>query len=264
MPSISVKDATGATQTVQTVPAVGSAASAASLPVVIASDQAAVPVTPAGNVAAGATDSGNPVKIGGVYNSTPVVLTTGQRGNLQMDSVGSARTLPACNASYVMVDTYAAQNPAGLPDNNNTPRPLGVVSFVYNGSNYNWQRGDSNGTFMVAKPVTSGGLSISRLVGATSGVVKASAGQLYTGTLTNTNAAIRYLQIYNKTTAGTLSTDTPVLTVPLPPNQTVMVDFSVLGGAFATGISWQFTTDDVAIPTTAGATTDIHGFVTYK
>jgi hypothetical protein len=43
-----------------------------------------------------------------------------------------------------------------------------------------------------------------------------------------------------------------------------MIDFSGMGGAFATGISWQFTTDDIAIPTTAGASTDIHGFVTYK
>lgn len=85
-----------------------------------------------------------------------------------------------------------------------------------------------------------------------------------TGQFTNTNAAIRYLQIYNKATAGTLSTDTPALTIPLPPNVPVPVNFTDIGGAFATGISWQFTTDDVAIPTTAGASTDIHGFVTYK
>jgi hypothetical protein len=45
MPSVTVKDASAVTQTIQTLPAVGSAASAASLPVVIANDQAAVPVS---------------------------------------------------------------------------------------------------------------------------------------------------------------------------------------------------------------------------
>lgn len=41
-----------------------------------------------GNVAAGASDSGNPVKVGGQYTSTLPTLTTGQRGNVQLDSSG--------------------------------------------------------------------------------------------------------------------------------------------------------------------------------
>lgn len=45
-----------------------------------------------GNVAAGATDSGNPVKVGGVYNSTQPTLTNGQRGDGQLDSRGNLRT----------------------------------------------------------------------------------------------------------------------------------------------------------------------------
>src|SRR5687768_16361468 len=45
-----------------------------------------------GNVASGATDSGNPVKVGGVYNSTPPTLTNGKRGDLQLDELGNART----------------------------------------------------------------------------------------------------------------------------------------------------------------------------
>lgn len=42
-----------------------------------------------GNVASGSADSGNPVKVGGVYNSTLPTLTTGQRGDLQLTSNGS-------------------------------------------------------------------------------------------------------------------------------------------------------------------------------
>lgn len=41
-----------------------------------------------GNVAAGATDSGNPVKVGGKYNSTLPTYTDGQRSDLQVDTRG--------------------------------------------------------------------------------------------------------------------------------------------------------------------------------
>jgi hypothetical protein len=41
-----------------------------------------------GNVASGAADSGNPVKVAGKYNSGGVTLTDGQRGDLQLDASG--------------------------------------------------------------------------------------------------------------------------------------------------------------------------------
>lgn len=46
-------------------------------------------VLSSGAVASGATDSGNPVKVGGKYNSTPITLTDGQRGDLQLNPAGS-------------------------------------------------------------------------------------------------------------------------------------------------------------------------------
>lgn len=45
--------------------------------------------TTVGTVASGATDSGNPVKVGGVYNSTMPTLTNGQRGDAQLDANGN-------------------------------------------------------------------------------------------------------------------------------------------------------------------------------
>lgn len=42
-----------------------------------------------GNVASGASDSGNPVKVGGKYNSTKPTLTNGQRGDLQVEINGA-------------------------------------------------------------------------------------------------------------------------------------------------------------------------------
>ena len=42
-----------------------------------------------GGVASGATDSGNPIKVGGIYNSTAPTFTNGQRGDLQIDVKGN-------------------------------------------------------------------------------------------------------------------------------------------------------------------------------
>jgi hypothetical protein len=58
-------------------------------------------VAPAGNVASGATDSGNPVKIGGVYNSSAPTLTNGQRGDLQLDASANAKMAEAYVDGFV-------------------------------------------------------------------------------------------------------------------------------------------------------------------
>lgn len=42
-----------------------------------------------GNSASGSTDVGNPVKIGGVYNTTPPTLTNGQRGDVSLNINGA-------------------------------------------------------------------------------------------------------------------------------------------------------------------------------
>ena len=63
---------------------------AATLRVAVASDS--VPAV-SGNVASGATDSGNPVKVGGKYNATQPTLTDGQRGDVQLDSRGNLKVL---------------------------------------------------------------------------------------------------------------------------------------------------------------------------
>ena len=63
-----------------------------------------------GNVASGATDSGNPVKAGGVYNSTPVSLSNGQRGDLQLGPQGQ---LVVAHTDGVKA-TYRAASVPGL------------------------------------------------------------------------------------------------------------------------------------------------------
>jgi hypothetical protein len=101
----------------------GQTTMASSLPIAIASNQSNVPVSQAtasslnaqvvGNVASGSADSGNPVKIGVVYNSTLPTPSTGQRIDAQADLNGRQlvaaapldgykTTYTACSGSFVI------------------------------------------------------------------------------------------------------------------------------------------------------------------
>src|SRR5258708_1698383 len=63
------------------------------------------PMVVAGNVASGSSDSGNPLKTGVVYNSTPPTLTSGQRGDAQGDV--NANTKIALGANLAGEDLSA-------------------------------------------------------------------------------------------------------------------------------------------------------------
>lgn len=119
-------------------------------------------------------------------------------------------------------------------------------------------------------PVASGGLSISRVLSAASTnatSVKASAGQVYSIYAHNTNAAVRYLKIYNKASAPTVGTDTPVLTLPIPGNTAgagFVLDTGGIGIAMATGIALAITTGVADSDTAAVAANEIVVNMLYK
>lgn len=107
---------------------------------------------------------------------------------------------------------------------------------------------------------TATSLSLSRVTAGASGAIKASAGRFYGYDIINAQAAVRYLQIYNKATAGIPGTDTPVLTIPLAASQSKNV-LSDIGSYQGTGISWAVTTDAPGV--TAGASGDVLGTIYY-
>lgn len=119
------------------------------------------------------------------------------------------------------------------------------------------------------EPQTNNGLSISRTLSAasTNGTnIKGSAGQIYTIVAHNTNAAVRYLKVYNKATAPTVGTDTPVLTFPIPGNAAgagFVID-TTMGISFATGIGIGLTTGVADADTGAVAANEIVVNVLYK
>ena len=71
---------------------------------------------------------------------------------------------------------------------------------------------------------------------------KASAGTVWSVVVSNINAAARYLKLYNKASAPTVGTDTPVIVIPIPAGGVVQLDGGSNGIRFGTGIAWALTT----------------------
>lgn len=93
--------------------------------------------------------------------------------------------------------------------------------------------------------------------------VKASAGTVYGITVSNANAAARYLKLYNKATAPTVGTDIPILTVPIPATGLASVNFGALGHRLTTGIGIALTTGIAYTDTAAVALNEIEVTMAY-
>lgn len=93
-------------------------------------------------------------------------------------------------------------------------------------------------------PSTSGGLSLTHkansaaTTNATS--VKNAAGTLAMLIASNMSASWRYLKFFNKASAPTVGTDTPIMTIPLQPNSTMAMPMAI-AMRFATGIAYAIT-----------------------
>jgi hypothetical protein len=223
----------------------GAKTGATSLSVVPASDGFAT--IAGGNVASGATDSGNPIKIGGVYNSGALsAVTTGQRTNLQSDQYGNARvsltgigastgdTIGAAAGAFVTTSASGAGSGAVLV----------VGNYVSDGTNWNRSRGDTTGNWVVPTPTAVAGNAITPVVtsvAAGSVVGKASAGNLY-GVNVTTGASAGYVLIFNATSAPADGTVTPVKCLPIAANTGVDLNYRSLPVAFSTGITAVFST----------------------
>lgn len=95
--------------------------------------------------------------------------------------------------------------------------------------------------------------------------VKASAGALGFIVAANLNAAVRYLKLYNKASAPTVGTDTPVMTMPIPAS-TAGNGFTIAipnGVSFTTGIALALTTGYADADTAAVAAGEIFLFIGY-
>lgn len=93
--------------------------------------------------------------------------------------------------------------------------------------------------------------------------VKSSAGTVYGVLISNINAAARFVKFYNKASAPTVGTDTPIITIQVPANTTINFPIGELGLRFATGIALAITGAAADSDTTAVAANEIKVLTTY-
>ncbi len=96
-------------------------------------------------------------------------------------------------------------------------------------------------------------------------VVKAAPAQLVGWSLSNVNAAVRYLKLYNKATAPTVGTDVPLLTISLPLGGVPVTNvFDDAGIGFSAGLSFALTTGLADADTAAVAASEIIVQIFYR
>lgn len=159
--------------------------------------------------------------------------TDGDYTGLQVDANGNLRVALAANTAGSTSDTED-----GTIADGQSAVAL-VVSLPYTFDGDNWLRG---------------GLTPSQTISAASTNstnVKASAGVVGLVTVSNINAAARYLKLYNKATAPTVGTDTPVQTYLIPASSVQHIPIPEKGIAFSLGIGFGLTTGVAASDTGA-------------
>ena len=93
-------------------------------------------------------------------------------------------------------------------------------------------------------PATSGGLTTYRNIDLdeTGILVSTGAHQVYGWYLFNGALTTRYIKFYNKATAPTVGTDTPVMTIPIPAGSAANVEYNVGIASFPLGLGIGATT----------------------
>ncbi|CAB5220350.1 hypothetical protein UFOVP233_54 [uncultured Caudovirales phage] len=117
-----------------------------------------------------------------------------------------------------------------------------------------------NATVLQATPTT-GFYNSAATTNATS--VKTSAGTVYGVTVSNINAAARFLKLYNLAVAPTVGTSVPVLTIPIPAASVVNVPLGTIGARFTTGIAFAITAAAADADTTVVAANEIKVGINY-
>ncbi len=178
--------------------------------------------------------------VSGTDGTNARVLKTDSSGELQVDVL----TLPALAAGTNAIGKLAANSGVDIGDVDVTSLPALAA-----GSN-------TIGDVGLAGRAT-GGLSSSTLISAASTnatSVKASAGRVYSIIATNNGAAARYLKMYNKASAPTVGSDTPVATYMLPAGGGIC-RITDIGLAFSTGIAFAIT-GGIALSNTSAVSAD--------
>lgn len=168
--------------------------------------------------------------------------TDGDYAPLQLTASGSLRVAISEDAIGSTLDTEDGSVASGQSN------VALVVGLPYTYSGAGWVRGGFT-PYKLNSAATTNATSLK----ATPGIV----GMIV---VTNVNAAVRYLKFYNKATAPTVGTDTPLLVFAIPASTTgggIAVPVPDKGIAFSTGIAFALTTGATDADTNAVGANDI-------
>ncbi len=309
--SISVKDAAGDVVVIETLPALGAALAAACLPVVLASDHPAVPVTKQDVAANGTITTQNLVPAGVATAGSAVEISTQGKGTVSIQTVGTytgalsiqarvaaaapwvtlsgGSTLIRDTGAYSATIASAAQgifqlDCAAFSDIRvtalaavtgsvavylramdaialtalDTALPAGSASLGSVGLN----AGTNAIGGVTLRPDTGQGASTTHrqalVANITNGAptsVKNGAGVVNACHIANNCGVGVWVHFYNKASAPTLGTDTPVCSVFVKAGETFPVDTGVFGNRFSTGIAYAVCDNCATVPAVGGTIT---------
>lgn len=174
-----------------------------------------------------------------ITRAEDAVHTSGNRGVVGLAVRRDTLTGTAADGDYITLSTDSngrlyvnSQVTAALPAGTNNIGDVDILSIAA-GTNL-------IGDFGIGVRTGSGGLTGHTAVSAASNnatSVKASAGRVYAIIATNNGAAARYLKFYNKASAPSPASDTPVATYMLPAGGG-LCRITDIGLVFSTGIAY--------------------------
>lgn len=187
-------------------------------------------------------------------NGAPLV-SLDQRVQVNGDSYGLLR----------LEDDALADNSAGVPI---LLRRLDTPAGPSTNGDCTWFIADANSKLwcnVQLHSATTGGHTIYRSLDLdeTGVSIKGSAGQVFGWYICNQAAAARYVKLYNKATAATVGTDTPVMTLVIPAYGACNVEYAN-GITFSLGISAGATTALADASTAAPTANDVVFNLFYK
>ena len=125
--------------------------------------------------------------------------------------------------------------------------------------------GNIGGTVSLQASATVAGTSIAKVNSAATTnatLIKSTSGRVYGYHFVNNTASVKYVRLYNLTTAPTVGTSVPTVIIPIAANATAHIDMSV-PMAFGTGISYAITGAGTDLDATAVAVGDVIGHIRY-
>lgn len=190
----------------------------------------------------GGGSAANPSIAGGQYNATKPTLTTAQTAPLQLGARGDLRVEinQGNNVAAIVFSPTDGYSNTGVSG-------LNTLAFgaQFNGTTWDRDRKPNQTSRIVSSAATTNAT-----------VAKATAGDLFRFSGYNSNAAARYLKIYNKGTAPVVGTDVPIWTEYLAPQAKFDLAFPK-GLYFSAGISYALVTGAADADATAVAAGDI-------